>query len=416
MKVHLLTAATEWGGLEVHAAALASTLEARGYDVAIVELGRNGFGRWKAARNIQTKVIYVPLDKSGRLDKPLQDVGWMTWFRILRRLQGDICVFTKGGFDVGSCGLDIAARLSFRRYITIEQLACPMPHKTSRRFVGGALPGIGLWWYWTRLRRRLRSPWPHAVVCVSDAVRTPLARDYRFAARKLVTVQNGIEIAKFHPDPRRRQEVRNKWGVPKDALVLGAVGRLAPVKGYEVAIESFARLMYSPTRRDIRLVLVGDGPSRGDLERLAREKGLTDRILFPGFTDRPQDIYPALDVFLMPSLNEGLPLALIEAMACQCCPIAMGVGGVPEVIVDASLGWLVEPGEQEHFFEAMKAVVQMNGDELAKMGRHAHEYVVRRFDAQVQLAAIADLIERTETDRPRLFGRRRLSNAAASNT
>jgi hypothetical protein len=209
-----------------------------------------------------------------------------------------------------------------------------------------------------------------------------------------VTVHNGIDMGTFRRDPRWRDATREAWGIPRDALVFGAVGRLDPVKGYDLAIEAFEKVTRRLGSRDVRLVLVGEGPARAELDRLVRDKGLGDRVLFPGFTDRPQEVYPALDVFVMPSLNEGLPLALVEAMASECCPIATNVGGVPEVIVDSTLGWIVPSGDRSRFADAMCEATRLDPQEMTRMGQRARTYVASRFDGRVTLAAIADLIER----------------------
>jgi glycosyltransferase involved in cell wall biosynthesis len=231
------------------------------------------------------------------------------------------------------------------------------------------------------------------VVCVSDAVKRPLLRHYGFASRKLSTVHNGIDVAKYRPDPERHATARRAWGVPPEAFVFGAVGRLARVKGLATAIDLFARLLEETRRSDLWLVLVGDGPERPALECRAREKGAAARVVFPGFTDAPEEAYPGIDTFVMPSRNEGLPLALVEAMASGCCPIAMGVGGVPEVIVNPSIGWLIAPSAEEDFFQAMAAASRLDRQAAADMGRRARGYVLAHFDERVQLAALADIID-----------------------
>ena len=395
MKVHLLTAARDWGGLETHACGLAAALEARGHDVTIVELGRDAFTRRSAARGVSTRILQVPLDEAGTPNVPLQNVPWWKWCGILARLRADVCVFTKGGLEVGTWALEAAARMFNGRYITIEQLACPMPPLDRQRHAGGLLPGLGLWWFATILRRRLRAPWAHAVVCVSEGVRRPLARYYGFSRRKLVTVHNGIDVTAFTPDVSVRRATRKAWGIPDNALVFGAVGRLDAVKGYVTAVKLFPRLLSTASAkgRDVRLVLVGDGPERPKLEHLIREAGVEAQVVVPGFSDRPQDAYPAIDVFLMPSRNEGLPLALAEAMACGCCPIATDVGGVREVIVTPELGWLVPGEDSDAFFNAMIEALTMSDEALRAMGARARQCVLAHFDAKAQLSAIVDLIE-----------------------
>lgn len=387
MKVCLLTSASQWGGTELHTIGLAETLVERGHQVSIVQLGHDLYERVKSQLNGRVNLVQVNTPKSGG------DVSFFEWVRILRKLASDVCVFEKGLLDLGSWRLDVAARICFRRYITIEQLNCPLPAKASKRHFRGWLPGLGLWWYQTIVMRHLRSVGPHWIVSVSDAVRRELTENYGFPSRKVITIHNGLDPSKFQPNTEYRHVMRERWGIPQDALVYGAVGRLSRAKNYHVAIELFSQLIAQVSHRDMRVVLIGDGPLSDNLKRMTNEAGLQDRVLFPGFTDRPWEAYPVLDVFVMPSLNEGLPLALLEAMACGCCPIGMGVAGVPEVITDPTVGWLIEPGDRVGFFEAMRAAAMMSPDELREMGQRAKEHVISRFDSRAQFSAHVNLIE-----------------------
>jgi glycosyltransferase involved in cell wall biosynthesis len=146
----------------------------------------------------------------------------------------------------------------------------------------------------------------------------------------------------------------------------------------------------------LRLVLVGDGSARESLLQAARTAGISERVVLPGFSARPWEAYPGLDVFLLPTHDEALSLALIEAMACGCCAVAMGVGGVPEVLAGPEVGWLVPPGDRAGFMDAMDAAVRLDGDARAVMGHAARAHVLEKFDAGRQYAALADLLENGE--------------------
>ena len=95
----------------------------------------------------------------------------------------------------------------------------------------------------------------------------------------------------------------------------------------------------------------------------------------------------------MPSLNEGLPLALAEAMACECCPVATAVGGIPEAVSGPELGWLVPPSDVEAFADAMIAAASQTAQQRAEIGQRAREHVLKNFNAAVQFDLLADLIE-----------------------
>jgi len=314
------------------------------------------------------------------------------WWRYFAGRPWDLCVLVKGDVDAGSYKLDIAARLRFGNYVTVEHLMADASPKT-RRLHFGFIPGLGLWWYRARLRRFLRSVGPRRVLCVSDAVRRRLIADYRFPARKAIAVANGIDVQRFRPDPVQRAVWRRRWNIAPDALVLGAVGRFHPRKGYDTALAGFQVLLNEFPEKDLRLVLVGEGQDEGVLRARASQLKPNGRVTFWPFCDRPWEPLAALDVFLMPSLNEGLPLALLEAMACGCCPVASAVGGVPEVLESPQLGWLVPAADDAAFAASMVDAVSRTDDDRRAMSERGRKHVVDRFDMHTQFGRLADVIE-----------------------
>lgn len=389
MNVCILTATRGWGGVEVHTTGLARYLVRKGHKVVIVQVGHDVYGNVGFVKREKVEVIRI------NTAKHINDFGWFECFRILSKVKADVCVFAKGGLLLANWRLDFAARVSFPRYITIEHGECPkMPVRNSARHLGGFLPGIGLWWLRILLRRYMRSVAPHRIISVSSTVRDQLVEYYHFQSRKVVAVRNGIDTNRFQRFPGFRRTLRTEWRIPEDACVFGAIGRLSREKNYNVALELFAELVSTIPERDLRLVVVGDGPLYGTLRRTIEDAGLNDRVILTGFYDRPWQVYSAIDIFLMPSQNEGLPLALLEAMASSCCPIAMAVGGIPEVISDRRLGWLVQPGDRTGFFQAMREAAESDPEKLEEMGRRARRSVVSDFNAQKQFLKLVDLIEK----------------------
>jgi len=147
------------------------------------------------------------------------------------------------------------------------------------------------------------------------------------------------------------------------------------------------------SERDLWLVLIGEGPQKEGLKTLAEELVPGGRAIFSPFCDRPWEPLSALDVFVMPSLNEGLPLTLLEAMACGCCPVATAVGGIPEVVSSSELGWLVPAGNVDAFAAAMIDAASRTSEQRAAMGERAREHVLTNFNASVQFNILADIIE-----------------------
>jgi glycosyltransferase involved in cell wall biosynthesis len=374
----------QWGGTEVHTLRFARTLAERGHVVTIVCLTPETYEAYRPRVDESVALVSSPRPRPGPL-------SFARWLRALPRW--DVCILAKGVFDVGDADLDLAARTRCRTYLTVEHLpGAPTEAKESRRHFG-VVPGLGLWWYRERLRRFSRSLGPQKIVCVSDAVGRRLVGDYRFPARKVVTVRNGIDVERFRPDGATAAEWRRRWGIPPDALIVGAVGRLALMKGYDIALAAFQTLLMRSPQRDVRFVLVGEGNYERQLRELAQAIVPGGRVTFSPFYDRPWEPLGALDVFVMPSRNEGLPLALLEAMACGCCSVASDVGGIPEVLSRPGLGWMVPAEDVDAFTAALIEAADRTPEQRAIMGALARQHVVRHFSAAVQFNALADVVE-----------------------
>jgi glycosyltransferase involved in cell wall biosynthesis len=386
MHVSLLTDTFAWGGTEVATVMLANDLAARGHQVTIVEMGPAYYRDARFEHPESIRVISVAMPKRYR--------SWAGLLRALLPLERDVAVFVKPSFWAGSWRFDCFCRLLFKAYLTIEQLTCePMLPKSIGKHFFGLVPGIGLWWYRLLWARHLRSWGPQKVVCVSDAGRRTLIKECAFPARKLVVAPNGADPTIYRPDDGHRSRVRQAWGVSAGTLVFGSIGRLSGIKGFDLALKAFQKLTEQMPERDLRLVLVGRGDEEEALRGLAARLGIADKVLFPGFCERPWEVHPALDVFVLPSRNEGLPLALCEAMACGRPVIASDVGGASEVISDSTLGWIVRPGNPEALLGAMKAAAFLSDEERAVLGERAKEHVRRHFNLRNQGSTIANLLE-----------------------
>jgi glycosyltransferase involved in cell wall biosynthesis len=128
-------------------------------------------------------------------------------------------------------------------------------------------------------------------------------------------------------------------------FLVGAVGRLAPEKGFELLIRSLPALVRSGI--DVSLVIVGDGGERKNLQELASELGIADRVLLPGWQADVRGYFEAMDVFALSSYREGLPNVLLEAMALEVPVVATRVNGVPRLVQDGRTGLLIDAGDGE---------------------------------------------------------------------
>src|SRR5262245_11719243 len=178
------------------------------------------------------------------------------------------------------------------------------------------------------------------VVAVSAAVRRQLIQTERLAADRIVVIGNGIDTARY---PMAQSDgARAELGFGPDTFLVGGVGRLSPEKGFAHLLDSVA---LARTRGiPISLAVAGDGPERSKLERRAQALGIEEHAKFLGVRDDVRPLYAAIDVFALPSVEEGSPNALLEAMGSGRAVVASRVGGVPEIVEEGRSGLLVDPG------------------------------------------------------------------------
>ena len=198
--------------------------------------------------------------------------------------------------------------------------------------------------------RRILSPFVTEFVTVSRDLGRWLVEQVRVPARKVRTIYNGVDTGRFAPGDRAA--ARHALGIPEDWAVAGTVGRLDPVKDQAGLIRAFAQ---TPNTGKSALVIVGDGPSRPQLEATVTELGLGERVRLLGEREDIPLILQSLDVFVLPSIGEGISNAILEAMATGLAVIATRVGGNVELVRDGITGRLIEPRRPEPLAGALTA-------------------------------------------------------------
>jgi len=218
-----------------------------------------------------------------------------------------------------------------------------------------------------RVLERSLAPLATRIIAVSDSIRDELLAEYRLDPGRVVTIHNGIDLSPFLTLPPRAA-AREALDLREDALVIGTAGRFAEQKGLRYLLDAAPAVAES---RDIVFVLGGDGPLRDDLVARAEATGLGDRIRFPGFVRDVPGLLAAIDVYVQPSLSEGLSIALIEAMAAARPIVATTAGGSPEIVVDGVTGLLVPPAEPGSLAKALGRLLDDAElrDSMARAGR-----------------------------------------------
>lgn len=198
------------------------------------------------------------------------------------------------------------------------------------------------------------------IICVSDAVKEKAFRVIPLRG-KLKTVYNGIHFIETGTST-----FREEFGIPESAVLIGNVGNLYPVKGQKYLVRAFSELLRSCST-DVYLVLVGRGIEQDNLQCLVRDLSIPEgKVLFTGFRNDIENVMNALDLYVQPSLSEGHPLAVIEAMSLGVPVIATAVGGIPEIIGQDQYGTLVNSGSWGDLHRGMLAYLRCRDTFLEK--------------------------------------------------
>jgi glycosyltransferase involved in cell wall biosynthesis len=222
------------------------------------------------------------------------------------------------------------------------------------------------------------------IIAVSGVLRKELLERERIDPGRVITIYNGIDPVPYL-DSQSRAEVRQSLGLAPEAKVVGAVARLAPQKGVAYFVRAAAILARD---RGISFLMVGDGPLRDELEAEAHKLGISDRIVFAGHRRDVGKILSCLDMLVLPSVTEGLPLIILEAMAAARPVVAAAVGGVPEVVEDGVTGILVRPGDEHALADAVSRLIA--APDMARfMGRAGRKRVQEHF-------TVSGMVRRTE--------------------
>jgi L-malate glycosyltransferase len=195
---------------------------------------------------------------------------------------------------------------------------------------------------------------------------------------KIRVVYEGAQIPTL-PTPAKRAQARQRWGVPEGAPLLGCVGVLLPDKGQEWLIRAMVEVRKQFP--EARLLLAGDGSSRGDLEKLAEELRLSRSVIFSGFVEDIESVYAALDVFLLPSFFEAFNNSLLAAMAYEIPSIAFSRGALTEIIEEGKSGLFVSGPQVSEISTAVKRILS-DAQFARTLGQAARVRVAQNFTAE----------------------------------
>jgi len=221
------------------------------------------------------------------------------------------------------------------------------------------------------------------IIAVSEAVKTHVVHRQHIRPSRITTIYNGVDPGRYdiHIDvPAKKGEL----GLRKDCLTIGVCGRLVAVKGYDVFLKAARNVLRH--RHRIQFLIVGEGVLRNELETLAQDLEIDAHVVFSGFRADIPEVLAIMDIYVMPSLNEGLPMNLLEAMAAAKPVIATHVGGIPEVLDKKGIGIMIPPNDCDMLADSILMLLE-NQEMRYEMGRKGRARVIERFHVEDMVEA-----------------------------
>lgn len=199
---------------------------------------------------------------------------------------------------------------------------------------------------------------------------------------KIVCIENGIDVDRFNCKFNKIAK-RDEFKVPIEAKIIGTIGRLTEQKGHIYLIESAAHFLNVFPSSII--LIVGDGPLMETLKKQVKKLDIENKVIFAGHRDDIPEIMSIIDIFVLPSITEGLPLVLLEAMAAKKPIVASNVSGVPDVIKNGIEGLLIPSKRPDLLAEKINYLIK-NSKHAAKLAQAAFNKVSRKYDAKIMIS------------------------------
>lgn len=363
MKILLLTTHLDTGGIPVYVVGLARGLKRAGHEPVVVSAGG-----WLERRLTEVGIRHykIPCRTSSELNPKLWAGAFPRLLGILRRERPHLLHAHTRVTQVLSHGLRLATRI---QYVT----TCH-----------------GL--YKFRMGRRLFRCWGKSVMAISEPSMERLVVQYKLAPpRQVVLVVNGVEIDHF-TQPVAEEEValfRERMGL-RGGPVVGAIARLSPVKGFEDLLRAVPPLLASFPR--LQVLLVGDGPSRQALTRLAYQLGIQRHVVISHPMEDTRIPLAAMQLFVSAALEEGFGLSIVEAMAAGVPVVATHVGGPAKIIESGRSGLLVAPQDPAGLAGAIRTLLS-DPQKCAQMVENGRLRARTHFDIRRVIRQVEEVYE-----------------------
>ncbi len=349
MNILYLTNHLNIGGISSYVLTLAGGMKKRGHNVYIASSGGETLPRFSGEG-----IEYIPIPIKTKSEISYKVL--LSKFKILKAIK-------EKNIDIIHANTRVTQVLSF-----LAQRACGKPYvSTCHGF------------FKKRLFRRIFPCWGDKVIAISEPVKEHLIRDFKVKEADIRVVHSGIDINKFTvQSPESRVASKKKLGL-KDAPVVGIVARLSEEKGHTGLIRAMPEVIANIP--GAQLLIIGEGRTKQELIKLAKALDLDNNVFILPPVGDTREVLSSMDLFVLPSLKEGLGLALMEAMASGIAVIGTDVGGIKSLIRDGDNGLLVRPADSKGLSRAIVELLQ-NPAKAKSLGANARIFIKQNFSQE----------------------------------
>lgn len=363
MKILLLTNHLNFGGITAYVISLAKELKKKGHVPVVASRG----GELLPLLEMEgIRHLFVPLDTKSEMSFKV----WRTSLKLssfVKREKIDI--------------IHAQTRVS-------QVAACLISKWTKVPFVS-TCHGF----FKNNFGRRVMPCWGGAVIAISEAVREHLVNDFGVEKEKVRLINNGVETAKFE-EAKSGQEIedfRRKMNIGKDDIVVGIIARLSSVKGHRFLLLAAKEMVQ--VNKKIKILIIGSGPEKNNLLRMVKKLDIEKFVIFAEPLLDTSIALKVMNVFVMPSVQEGLGLAILEAMASGLPVVASNVGGIYTLVKDGVNGFLVPPAAPSAIFETVLKVLR-EPSLAAQMGKAGQKIAAEHFSLAEMSDKTVELYEK----------------------
>jgi glycosyltransferase involved in cell wall biosynthesis len=353
MNILYLTNHLNIGGITSYVLTLGSGLKQKGHNIYVASSGGQLLPQFK-----DLGIVYLPIPIKTKNEVSLKII--LSLFKLLSVIKKN----------------DIKLLHSNSR--TTQVLGCLL-----NRFTG--IPHISTChgFFKKRFSRKIFPCWGQKVIAISEQVKEHLIKDFKVEEKNIVVIHNGIDVRKYRVQSTEyRVQKKRDLGLSAGPVV-GIVARLSDVKGHIYLIEAMKIVLN--TLPNTQLLIVGEGKMKEELKNRVNSGGIQKNVFFiPAVTDT-KDVLQVMDLFIMPSLKEGLGLALMEAMALGLAVVGSDVGGIRSLIQDGINGLLAKPADSQDIARAILELLQDN-NKRDTLGKEAQNFICRNFSQEKMVA------------------------------